>query len=101
MHWVPCGPGNNPSPMPMPSALDEPTNVLRAVTVASQRFCSIMGFIPLVHASSVAGQVIEPDLSCMTKMSLGICLVPWVIAPQFASPTLPEPPAPDEPVVGG
>src|SRR5438046_8547651 len=37
----------------------------------------------------------------MMKTSIGICFVPWRVAPQFASGfTLPDPPEP-EPVVGG
>src|SRR5882672_1280146 len=101
MHASPITAGNNPSPMPMPFACGELMNMLAAATVASQRVCSIMGFCPPVHASFVAGQVIEPDLSCMRKMSLGICFVPCVIAPQFASLSLPpEPPAPEPVMIG-
>src|SRR5262245_33375377 len=99
---IPFCSGKYPMPTPIPVLSGALMNVFTVMVKASHRVGITSGIGGVWQASLFAGHCIEPDLSSMTKMSVGIWLVPCLVAPQLASgSTLPEPPAPPVVVVGG
>src|SRR5579859_7006483 len=77
-------------PTPMPALPGAPTKACTAWVNASQRVGCMMGLGGFSQFESAAGQLIDPDLSSMMKMSLGTWLESDVCS-AHPSPTLPVP----------